>query len=61
MLQLAAKNKSNENLVQELLDYLLGQTDGEPKDPIYTYELYKILENFKNAAKIAVTIATQDQ
>ena len=47
MLQLAAKNKSNENLVQELLDYLLGQTDGEPKDPIYTYELYKILENFK--------------
>ena len=37
MLELAAKNKSNENLVQELLDYLLGETDGEPKDPIYTY------------------------
>ena len=39
----------------------MGETDGQPKDPIYTYKLYRILKNFRNAAKIAVTIASQEQ
>ena len=61
MLELIEKNKTQEHLIQELLDYLMGETDGQPKDPIYTYKLYRILENFRNAAKIAVTIASQEQ
>lgn len=48
-------------MIQELLDYLMGEADGQPKDPIHTYRLYRILKNFKNAAKIAVTIASQEQ
>jgi hypothetical protein len=39
----------------------MGEADGQPKDPIYTYKLYRILKNFKNAAKIAVTIASEKQ
>lgn len=39
----------------------MGEIDGKPKDPIYTYKLYRILKNYRNAAKIAVTIASQEQ
>jgi WD repeat-containing protein 19 len=61
MLDLVERNSSQEHLIQELLDYLMGETDGQPKDPIFTYRLYRILKNFRNAAKIAVTIASQEQ
>lgn len=36
----------------------MGETDGQPKDPIHTYKLYRILKKFREAAKIAVTIAS---
>ena len=39
----------------------MGETDGHPKDPMHTYKLYRVLKNFNNAAKIAVTIASQEQ
>ena len=39
----------------------MGETDGQPKDPIYTYKLYRILKDYRKAAKIAVTIASQEQ
>ena len=61
MLALIEKNSSQEHLIQELLDYLMGETDGQPKDPIYTYRLYRLLKDFRKAAKIAVTIASQEQ
>ena len=61
MLGLIERNSTQEHLIQELLDYLMGEADGQPKDPIYTYRLYRILKNFRNAAKIAVTIASQEQ
>ena len=59
MLELIENNSSQEHLIQELLDYLMGEADGSPKDPIFTYRLYRILKNYRNAAKIAVTIASQ--
>lgn len=59
MLALIERNTTQEHLIQELLDYLMGEADGQPKDPIYTYRLYRILKNYRNAAKIAVTIASQ--
>lgn len=61
MLDLIERNSTQEHLIQELLDYLMGETDGQPKDPIFTYNLYRILKNFRNAAKIAVTIASTEQ
>lgn len=61
MIELIEKNSSQDHLVQELLDYLMGEADGQPKDPIHTYKLYRILKNYRNAAKIAVTIASQEQ
>lgn len=39
----------------------MGETDGQPKDPLHTYKLYRLLKNYRNAAKIAVTIASQEQ
>ncbi len=39
----------------------MGEADGQPKDPIHTYKLYRILKNYRNAAKIAVTIASEKQ
>lgn len=35
-------------LTNQLLDYLMGEDDyGEPKDPIYTYKIYRILNLYK--------------
>jgi hypothetical protein len=56
---IAIVGKANkDNLTNSLLDYLMGEDEyGEPKDPIYTYKVYKILNLFKQAAKISLTIA----
>ena len=35
----------------------MGEMDNYPKDPIWTYKLYRSLGNLKAAAKIAITIA----
>lgn len=32
---------SNEHLTNTLLNYLMGITDGIPKDPIFTYKVYR--------------------
>lgn len=51
-----------ENLTNALLDYLMGEDEyAEPKDPIYTYKIYRILNDYKQAAKISLTIANQEQ
>jgi hypothetical protein len=39
----------------------MGETDEQPKDPIHTYRLYRMLGDFIKAAKISVTIASQYQ
>ena len=52
----------NDNLTNTLLDFLMGAGgDGIPKDPLYTYQVYRGLGMLKEAAKIAITIAEQDQ
>ena len=49
----------NDNLTESLLDYLMGEDEiAVPKEPIYTYKVYRVLGLFKQAAKIAVTIAS---
>ena len=48
-------------LTHLLIDFLMGETDGVPKDPNYIYRLYMALGNFIQASKTAVIIARQEQ
>eukprot|EP00940_MAST-03C_sp_MAST-3C-sp2_P000948 g948.t1 len=48
-------------LTHTLIDFLMGETDGIPKDPNYVYQLYMALGNFLQAAKTAVIISRQEQ
>jgi len=51
----------NDMLTHMLIDFLMGETDGQPKDPDYVYRLYIALGNYSEAAKTAVIIAQQEQ
>lgn len=51
----------NENLIQQLIDFLAGEKDGVPKDSSYTYRLYLALKKYENAAKTALIIAREEQ
>jgi len=51
----------NDMLTHMLIDFLMGETDGVPKDPNYIYRLYMALGNFTQASKTAVIIARQEQ
>mmetsp|Transcript_29922 Transcript_29922/g.80403 ORF Transcript_29922/g.80403 Transcript_29922/m.80403 type:complete len:508 (-) Transcript_29922:54-1577(-) len=50
-----------EQLTHTLIDFLMGETDGVPKDPNYIFRLYMALGNYPQAAKTAVIIARQEQ
>ncbi len=51
----------NDKLTQMLTNYLMGDTDGVPKDPNYIYKLHMALENHTEAAKAAMAIAIKQQ
>ncbi|RHY33017.1 hypothetical protein DYB32_001946 [Aphanomyces invadans] len=51
----------NDMLTHTLIDYLMGDTDGIPKDPNYIFRLYMALGNYAQAAKTAIIIARQEQ
>ena len=51
----------NESLTHQLLDFLIGETDGIPKDSNYIYKLYIALKKYEEAAKTAIIIADQEQ
>lgn len=36
----------NDMLTHTLIDFLMGETDGVPKDPNYIYRLYMALGNY---------------
>ncbi len=36
----------NDMLTHTLIDYLMGESDGHPKDPNYIFRLYMALGNF---------------
>ncbi|CAN0246913.1 unnamed protein product [Ectocarpus sp. 12 AP-2014] len=48
-------------LTHTLIDFLMGETDGVPKDPNYIYRLYMALGSYSQAAKTAIIIAKQEQ
>ena len=51
----------NETLTHQLIDFLVGDKDGVPKDPNYIYRLYLALKKYEDAAKTALVIARQEQ
>jgi WD repeat-containing protein 19 len=61
MIELVVKYRENNTLQQMVMDYIMGDVDGKPKDAMYAYRLYRQLGNLKAAARIAVTIASEDQ
>ncbi|KAL0480339.1 hypothetical protein AKO1_007082 [Acrasis kona] len=52
---------NNDALTTLLIDFLMGDMDGAPKDPKHIFKLYMALGNFKQAAKTALLIAKQEQ
>ncbi|KAI4462589.1 osmotic avoidance abnormal protein 1/wd repeat membrane protein [Holotrichia oblita] len=53
---------SNEDqLANQLIEFLLGETDGMPKDPKHLFRLYMARKQYKEAAKSALIIANEEQ
>jgi WD repeat-containing protein 19 len=46
---------------KQLVSYLLGEHDGQAKNPKYIFKLYMLMGNFAEAAKSAVAIAQDEQ
>jgi len=51
----------NDMLTHTLIDFLMGETDGVPKDPNYIFRLYMALGNYLQAGKTAIIISRQEQ
>ena len=60
MIDMVAKVKI-EALTHQLVDYLMGDKDNIPKEPQWTFKLYRAIGNVKQAVKIAINIAQQEQ
>ncbi|CAG0921516.1 unnamed protein product [Notodromas monacha] len=63
-LQLAvdvAAASGDDKLSGQLIDFLLGDVDGVPKDARYLFRLYMAKKMFRQAAKTAVIIAGEEQ
>ncbi|XP_017769670.1 PREDICTED: WD repeat-containing protein 19 [Nicrophorus vespilloides] len=54
-------SSGDEALSNQLIEYLLGEVDGLPKDPKYLFRLYMARKQFKEASKSAVIIADEEQ
>ncbi|KAJ1556127.1 WD repeat-containing protein 19, partial [Cladochytrium tenue] len=51
----------SDTLTHELIDFLMGDQDGVPKDAKYIFKLYMSLGSFKDAARTAIIIAREEQ
>ncbi|XP_071452490.1 WD repeat-containing protein 19 [Hetaerina americana] len=58
--EVVAESK-DEQLATQLIDFLLGEPDGIPKDPKYVFQLYMARKQYSEAAKTAVIIANEEQ
>ena len=54
--------RSNDpHLSRQLIDFLMGETDGVPKDAKFLFRLYMAKRQYKEAAKTAIIIAREEQ
>lgn len=51
----------NDELTAQLVDHLMGESDGVQKDNDYLFRLHMALGNFEQAARTAVVMARQEQ
>ena len=51
----------HEHYTQKLTDYLMGEHDGNPKDPNWLYRMHLALGDYRQAARTQVIIAKQEQ
>jgi WD repeat-containing protein 19 len=51
----------NDQLTHELIDFLMGEVDGIPKDAKYIFKLYMSLGQYKEASRTAIIIAREEQ
>lgn len=54
-------SSNDESLANQLIEYLLGEVDGVPKDPKYLFRLYMARKQFREASKSAIIIANEEQ
>uniref|UniRef100_A0A0L8I442 Anaphase-promoting complex subunit 4 WD40 domain-containing protein n=2 Tax=Octopus bimaculoides TaxID=37653 RepID=A0A0L8I442_OCTBM len=55
------KEANDIELTKQLSNYLLGDTDGLPKDAKYLFRLHMALSQYKEAASIAIIISKEEQ
>ncbi|XP_004681546.2 PREDICTED: WD repeat-containing protein 19 [Condylura cristata] len=51
----------DELLTSQLIDHLMGESDGVPKDAKYLFRLYMALKQHQDAARTAIVIAREEQ
>lgn len=54
-------SSKDESLSNQLIEFLLGESDGLPKDPKYLFRLYMARKQYKEASKSALIIANEEQ
>ncbi|KAL3878608.1 hypothetical protein ACJMK2_030942 [Sinanodonta woodiana] len=52
---------NDESLTHELVDFLMGDKDGVPKDAKYLFRLYMALKQYREAGRTAIIIAREEQ
>ncbi|CAF4949564.1 unnamed protein product [Pieris macdunnoughi] len=56
----SAAASDDERLTKRLIEFLLGETDGNPRDPRHLFRLYMAKKQFNEAAKTAVIISNAE-
>ena len=54
-------SSNDDKLAAQLIEFLLGETDGKPKDPKLLFRLYMARKQFREAAKTSIIISSQEQ
>lgn len=54
-------SSNDDALSHTLIEYLLGETDGIPKDPKFLFRLYMAKKQFREASRSALIIANEEQ
>ncbi|RZB40660.1 WD repeat-containing protein 19 [Asbolus verrucosus] len=54
-------SSKDEGLSNQLIEFLLGESDGLPKDPKYLFRLYMARKQYREASKSALIIANEEQ
>lgn len=57
----AAALANDEQITRLILDFLMGETDGIPRDFKFLFRLYMRMQHYNEAAKTAVIIAQEEQ